>query len=144
MFLSYLASHSISLRQHERTHSFAVQLFQKKVFGENGNRGCTTEKNRGYAIWYHMCVHLAWKWGFLPLKTKETHAFFQLKDVSRFLVRTAYGLRLYIASHKKFKNSALNCSFRMKPPQPNVEEHGQNHINRHRRGYSLNGAGIID
>ena len=51
--------------------------------------------------------------------------FFQLKDVPRFLVRTACCLRLYIASHKKFKNLGLNCSFRMKPLPLNAEEHGQ-------------------
>ena len=44
--------------------------------------------------------------------TKETHFFFQLKDVPRFLVWTGYCLRLYIASHKKFTNTALNSSFR--------------------------------
>ena len=51
-------------------------------------------------------------WGFLTAKTKETHAFFQLQDLSRFFVWTAYCLRLYIATHKKFRNIALNCSFR--------------------------------
>ena len=57
-------------------------------------------------------------------------------------VWTAYFCWLYITSHKKFRNIALNCSFR-KPLQLNSEEHGQTILSRNRRS-SLNGAGIID
>ena len=152
MFLSYLASHPISLRQHERTHTFVYSHFKKRLSERMANRGCTTERNCGYAIWYHnlrspcmkmntptmnVCLRL------LAPQDKRNARLFQLQDVPRFLVRTAYCLRLYTASHKKFKNLALKCSFRMKLLQLNAEEHGQNHITRHRR-YSLNGAGIID
>ena len=48
----------------------------------------------------------------LDSEDKRNSRFFQLKDVLRFLVLTAYCLRLYIASHKKFRNIALNCSSR--------------------------------
>ena len=101
------------------------------------NRGCTTERNCGYAIWnaqFHrfrspcvkmntttmnVCLRV------LDSKDKRNSRIFQLKDVPRFLVWTAYCLRLYIASHKKFRNIALNCFSRMKPLQLNAEEHGQ-------------------
>ena len=48
----------------------------------------------------------------LDPEDKRKSWFFQLRDVPCFLVWTAYCLRLYFASHKKFRNMALNCSFR--------------------------------
>ena len=101
----------------------------KKVVEENGERrmfngGCTTERNSGYAISYAKfhklpspCVKIntnyerfsegSWR------RRQKKLALFQLKNVPRcLLVWTAYYLRLYIASHKKFRNIALNCSFR--------------------------------
>ena len=152
-------SSSISLRQHERTHSFVYSYFKKRLSERlaNGkcNVACTTERNCGYAIWYvkfhklrSPCVEMNTPTinvclSVLDSKDKRNSRFFQLKDVPRFLVWTAYCLGLYIASHKKFRNMALSCSFRMKPLQLNAEKHGQNHITRHRRS-SLNGAGITD
>ena len=114
----------------------------EKAVGEIGERrmsngSCTTERNCGYAIWYakfhklrspcvkmntptmNVCLRV------LDSKDKRNSRIFQLKDVPRFLVWTAYCLRLYIASHKKFRNIALNCCFRLKSLQLNAEEHGQ-------------------
>ena len=108
----------------------SIQLFQKRLSERLANgecRRCTTERNCGYAIWYakfhklrspcvkmntptmNVCLRV------LDSKDKRNSRIFKLKDVPRFLVWTAYCLRLYIASHKKFRNIALNCCFRMTP-----------------------------
>ena len=110
-------------------------VVSKKVVGENGERRmlngrCTTERNCGYAIWYakfhtcklrsscvkmintptmNVCLRV------LDSKDKRISRFFQLKDVPRFLVWMAYCFGLYIASNRKFRNIALNCSFRNAP-----------------------------
>ena len=62
------------------------------------NRGCATERNCGYAIWYHnlrspcmkmntptmnVCLRV------LAYEDKRNTRYFQLKDVPRFLVTTA-------------------------------------------------------
>ena len=83
------------------------------------NGSCTTKRNCVYAR-VISCVHLAWKstptvnvWlRVLNSEDKRNSRFFQLKDVPLCLVWMAYCLRLNIASHKKFRNIALNCSFR--------------------------------
>ena len=109
---------------------FYIQLFHKRLSermanGESvSNGGCTTERNCGYAIWYAKFHKLLSRC--LKIKTptmdvclrvlddedKRNSRFFQMTDVPRFHVWTSYSLALYIASHKKFRNIALNCSFR--------------------------------
>ena len=82
----------------------------------------------------------------LAYEDKRNTRYFQLKDVPRFLVTTALLANDFTRQSQeiqKFRNLALDCSFRMKPLQLNAAEHEQNHITRHRRS-SLNGAGIID
>ena len=59
MFFKKLASHSTSVRQHEKTHSFAVQLFQKKVVGENGEQSALPKGTVVTLFDIITCVHLA-------------------------------------------------------------------------------------
>ena len=116
-----------------------IQLFQKRLSERMANGEGRTEDARpkGTVVTlfdiqnsiHISCVPLAWKWsthqlwtfvwGFLTPKTKESPVFcfffFQLKDVPRFPLWTAYCFRLYIASNRKFGNIALNCSFRDAP-----------------------------
>ena len=122
---------SLSFSTHKHT------AISKKVVGENGERRInverkwTTERNCGYAIWYakfhtyklrsscvkmintptmNVCLRV------LDSEEKRISRFlFQWKDVPRFLVWMAYCFRLYIASNRKFRNIALNCSFRNSP-----------------------------
>ena len=94
-----------------------IHLFQKRLSERNGerrmlNRGCTTEKNCAYAIWYAKFHKLRSPYGKMNTPTmnvclrvldsedKRDSSFLQLEYVPRFLVWTAYCLRLYIASYK--------------------------------------------
>ena len=98
------ASHFISLRQHERTHIFVYSYFKKRLSERMVNRGCATERNCGYAIWYHNLRSPCMKMTTLTMSVclrvlacedKRNTRFFQLTDVPRFLVTTAYCLRPY-------------------------------------------------
>ena len=59
------------------------------------------------------------------LQGQKKLTLFSIERPPCFLAWTVYCIRFYLASHKKFRNIALNCCFRMKPLQLNAEEHGQ-------------------
>ena len=118
---------------------------------------------------FFSCVHLAWKWihqlwtfvrGFfcnlcecfiwIAKYSFTNNKFFAWRKMDTALLTANSGLRLYISSHKKFRNIALKRSTVLsETPKKNEASTSEcwrtwrNHITPYRRS-SLGGAGIID
>ena len=113
-----------------------IQLFQKRLSERMANGQGRTEdaRSKGTVVTlfdiqnsiHISCVPLAWKWSihqlwtfvwrFLTPKTKESHVFFfSIERRSSFPRMNGLFFWLNIASNRKFRNIALNCSFRDAP-----------------------------
>ena len=113
---------------------FCIQLVQKKVVGENGERRLRDRTE----LWLpYLISQLAFtlheneytNYERLSegscLRRQKKRTLFSVERRSSFPRNNGLLSPTLLASHKKFRNIALHCSFRMKPLQLNAEEHGQ-------------------